>query len=372
MDSTIAQSTFNSDVIAIITVQRPSIDADLPIIKTEIEVGTLILTTNNPTFPYDITITKEQADSLNFLNTARLKYYYYNKPYDLYAYRYENNLIYIKDAEITADTVLYDADGNINTDADWAVVQVDDIYEIQYDGNTAEYSENDDINKVLKTNTVNIGELTSNFILEDLKAYYSNLLIIQYNGKHRATATIKMLAKLMWANMTLMQIRDSFDWRTAKGLQLDIIGQWVGVDRYISKQMYDDHSWFSLIEVSGATSVWQGGFSEVSNFDTVEGGFLTDPLVTAYETNLTDDNFRFLIGLKIIKNNISHFCKDIDDAFYNFANGDIVTKWDLTNKKLIYKYPASYEEIMEVAEAKGVLPCPPTCTIKLEENLNAN
>ena len=231
-----------------------------------------------------------------------------------------------------------------------------------------------------------------NNILEELKKYYANLLIIQYNGKQRASETIKLITDLMFANMALMQIRDGFDWRTAVGTQLDIIGIWVGVDKHISKEMFADHSWFSLIEISNTyydnveekvktrnLSVYQGGYSEVSNFNDVDniGGFLTPELVTNYQTDLTVDNFRTLIGLKIIKNSISHTCKNIDDAIYNFEvksvsgdmfinKGDITTKWDLTNRKLIYKFPSKFESLMEVAELKGVLPCPPTVSIQLE------
>jgi len=214
-------------------------------------------------------------------------------------------------------------------------------------------------------------------ILKTLKEYYANLLIIQYNGKPKASQTIKMIAYLTWANMVLLQIRDAFDWKTATGQQLDIIGKWVGVDKYISRELYAEHSWFSLIEVSGPTSIYQGGFSEVSNFDSPDniGGFLTPDLVTTYQYELPLESFRFLVGLKIIKNNISHYCKDIDDAIYKFSNefsdrfnnGIVKTKWDLANKQLIYKYTYQYEELMEIALIKNVLPCPPTVSIKLEE-----
>lgn len=206
-----------------------------------------------------------------------------------------------------------------------------------------------------------------NKILEELKNYYSNLLIIQYNNKPKASETIKMLVKLMWANMALMQVRDGFDWKTAVGKQLDVIGIWVGVDRKLSKQMYDDHSWLALIEVTGAISPYQGGFSEISTFDTDEGGFLEPSLVNSEFVDLPDSQFRFLIGLKIIKNNLSHYCKDIDDAIYKYTNGDIITQWDLTNRQLIYKFSSNYKEIMDVAYNKNILPCPPTCSIKLEE-----
>lgn len=207
-------------------------------------------------------------------------------------------------------------------------------------------------------------------LLKTLENYYANLLIIQYHEKPKAIETIKMLVRLLWVRMTLIQIRDAFNWLTAEGEPLDFIGKWVGVDRYITKSLYDGHSWFSLIEVSGATSIYQGGFSEVSNFNTEEGGFLEPYYVAPYGVELPDDQFRYLIGLKIIKNNIRHYCKEIDDAIHNFPlnnNDELYTEWDLANKQLIYHFPSAMEELMEVALAKGVLPCPMTCSIKLEE-----
>lgn len=204
-------------------------------------------------------------------------------------------------------------------------------------------------------------------MINDIQQYYADTLIIQYHSRPKARATIKALIDLIYINMALIQMRDAFDWRTAVGVQLDIIGIWVGVTRQISKQLFDDHPWFSLIEISGATSILQGGYAEIDNFNTEEGGFLSPEYVNSYFVDLTDDNFRFLVGLKIIKNSISHTCKDIDDAIYNFDNGKIYTSWDLENGILTYYYPAEYEQIMDVALYKKVLPCPPTCTIQLEE-----
>jgi len=202
-------------------------------------------------------------------------------------------------------------------------------------------------------------------ILLELQKYYANLLIIQYNGLPKATATIKMLVALICANMILLQIQNGFDWKTAVGQQLDFIGKWVGVDRYITVGLYDNHNWFSLIEITGATSQFQGGFAEISNFDTNPGGFLTPELGSSQLANLSDENFRFLIGLKIIKNSIAHTCKSIDDAIYEYSNGEIYTTWDLTNRVLTYNYPTVSGGIMEVALVKGVLPCPPTCSVTI-------
>lgn len=75
-------------------------------------------------------------------NTKRCEYSSEN---DLYAYRYENNLIYTKSTTITGSTVLYDASGNVNTDDTWAVELEDETYVIKYGDETAHYSKKDNI-----------------------------------------------------------------------------------------------------------------------------------------------------------------------------------------------------------------------------------
>ena len=42
--------------------------------------------------------------------------------------------------------------------------------------------------------------------LDQLKEYYANLLIVQYNGKEKASSTIKMLVDLVLANLLILQI----------------------------------------------------------------------------------------------------------------------------------------------------------------------
>lgn len=204
-------------------------------------------------------------------------------------------------------------------------------------------------------------------ILQQLEDYYSRLLIIQYNGKPRAKATIKLLVDLLYANMLLLQIRDGFDWRTALNAQLDIIGEWVGVDKFYKGQLFDFHPWFSLIDWNSEPDNLQGGFSTFETFDSLEGGFLDYENILPTQNRLPVEQFRTMVGLKIIKNNIDHKCKTIDDAIWDYFGGKVYTVWDLENRKLIYYYASEYNVIMEVAAEKNVLPCPPTVSIQLQE-----
>ena len=72
-------------------------------------------------------------------------------------------------------------------------------------------------------------------MLEELKSAYSSLLICQYEDKPLAVATIKANIEILLSNMLLWKIRDCWDIDDTElcvGTQLDIIGKWVGVDRY--------------------------------------------------------------------------------------------------------------------------------------------
>jgi hypothetical protein len=67
---------------------------------------------------------------------------------------------------------------------------------------------------------------------EELIFYYRSLLIIQYNDKPKAIATIEALAEVGIMNLLPLDLYSAFDLDTAVGDQLDIIGKYVGVSRY--------------------------------------------------------------------------------------------------------------------------------------------
>ena len=202
-------------------------------------------------------------------------------------------------------------------------------------------------------------------LLEQLKQYYANLLIIQYNGKPKATATIKLMAELLLVNMVLLQIRDAFDWQTATGAQLDIIGKWEGVDRFYNGQLFDFRPWFALIPYNSVPDNLQGGFSRYSNFDSGNGGFLDYDNIRPTQNQLVNDAFRIMIGLKIIKNHISATCRNIDEAIWDYFNGRVCTVW--APDELTYYYHSELSEVMQVAQDKDVLPCPTGVNIILRE-----
>ena len=163
---------------------------------------------------------------------------------------------------------------------------------------------------------------------KQLIEYYQDLLIVQYHDKPKAKAMIKAEMEETLANLLDIQVRDAFDVDTAIGVQLDIIGKWVGVDRIFKGQMFDNKSWFSLTRYNEPTTPLQGGFSRFDNFDTLEGGFLTYDFIVSTRNKINDTDFRMLIKLKIIRNNIKHSPKDIDEAMYKLFADTLYTVWN--------------------------------------------
>lgn len=215
-------------------------------------------------------------------------------------------------------------------------------------------------------------------LLEQLHEYYANLLIVQYNGKPKAQAHIKFLVDLVFANVILLQIQDAFDWRTAVGPQLEIIGKWVGVTKNYNGSLFWGKTYFSypksnqLVPIDN-TDELQHGYSNYATFDDTDSdsdtdsdtGTLTYKDLGFVEQQLSDDDYRVIIGLKIIKNNINHTCKNIDDAIWEYFNHQVYTTWG--NMELTYHYPESLETIMNVCEYKNVLPAPTGVKINLSK-----
>lgn len=209
--------------------------------------------------------------------------------------------------------------------------------------------------------------------MEELLKYYANLLIVQYNGKPKAKATIEMLTRIMYGvsdTPLFLQIRDSFDWKKAKGAQLDIIGKWVGVSRvyqgllYWGKTFLSYPSWNDLTPTDNTDNL-QHGYSDYETFDSDLGGTLTYKELQYVEQKLDDEQFRTVIGLKIIKNSITLTAKNIDDAIWEYFNGDVYTTWE--DMKIIYHYPNSLNTVMTVCMYKNVLPAPIGVRIELKD-----
>ena len=145
-----------------------------------------------------------------------------------------------------------------------------------------------------------------------MNEYYSNLLILQYHNKPKAKATIEAVVNLL-PDELIQEVINGFDIETAEGKQLDILGEYIGVDRF-----YTD-----------------------------EGGIKT----------LDDEDYRIILKLKAICNtsNLSH--KSLDESLYDFFQNTVRMDSE-GNMEMTYFVPKNKTPIILAAIQKEVLPKP--------------
>lgn len=209
--------------------------------------------------------------------------------------------------------------------------------------------------------------------LQNIKDWIKDLIIVQYKQSPKNKALIDLLCEIILANNLILKIRDlclSVD--KSEGVQLDVVGKWVGMDRfYNGVELWDgpmlSYPYFTTIETDSYDS-FQGGFSKYTTFADNDGGFLMYKRYKRIRTQanaIKDEFFKELIKLKIIQNSINHTCKNIDDAIWEWSSGNVFTTWQ--KMKVIYNYNSSYKNIMFLANYKNVLPRPTGCSLELKE-----
>lgn len=175
--------------------------------------------------------------------------------------------------------------------------------------------------------------MSTSATIQSLINYYVNLIIIQYHNKPKAQATIAAYAKMMLCSAVLLDIQQAYNidvdlGPTAVGKQLDIIGKYVGIDRFY--RVFNLIDFFSTPDYFDTpTSPPQYGFDDYADWDTSDdfNGTLTyDKIITTANT-LIDQYFLTLILLKIRQNTIDHSTKSIYDTMFEFFGTDVRPEW---------------------------------------------
>lgn len=122
---------------------------------------------------------------------------------------------------------------------------------------------------------------------------YSDLLVVQYAGKNRATATINLLSD-QWSQSFsgAAQIPDMLDIDNSKGHNLDIVGKIVGQDRMLPEAV--EREFFAFVGDKKTKGFRRGGISGSPWYrygDAIAG-----------TVSLSDSEMRILIKARCIKN----------------------------------------------------------------------
>jgi len=191
---------------------------------------------------------------------------------------------------------------------------------------------------------------------DELKSYYSNLLILQYHNKTRAVGTVKAFVGEVLADLVAVEVRDGFDLETAVGAQLDILATYRGLNRIVYGLNFN-RSYFAMPEYTDPNKDTYGGFASYTDA-VVSGYFLYYIDVNVPIYTMSDGELRRLIMLSAAFSSSSLGLGEIDAILFDFFS----TKVKLTdneNMQIVYNDdPADTDELFYIATNTKVLPKP--------------
>lgn len=107
-------------------------------------------------------------------------------------------------------------------------------------------------------------------LVQDLLKYYLNLLILQYKNKPKAIGHVTTLVTQAFCDLLPQILERAFDLETAEGVQLDIIGKYIGIKRRVNtftgSVTLSDSDYRILLKVKRATNTIGSSFAEIQNF----------------------------------------------------------------------------------------------------------
>ena len=164
---------------------------------------------------------------------------------------------------------------------------------------------------------------------QNVNKYYSDLLIAQYANKPKAVAHMQLLIDKLLDNNAIGQIENAFNLDTAIGKQLDVVGKYIGLDRYVS-----------------------------------------DVGINGDNIAMTDDEYRLLLKLQVIQNYSTHSFESIDNSVYAFFGVTLIPSYGIMT--MVYFADTAIIDTVLLGVRKNVLPSPMGVgiigIIKTEEN----
>lgn len=179
---------------------------------------------------------------------------------------------------------------------------------------------------------------------------YSDLIIWQYQGKPKALETLRLFDRTLATSFAdLYALQNVLNIDEAQGVNLDLVGKHVGQSRVING--YQLRQFFGFKDGLNAMPFSRHG----------QGGGqwyrLRDPL--ADSVKLGDDDYRFLIKARILKNYQTATLSDISQAC-RFILGDKFMLADNYDMTVTIKLPKNYLNSFKTFAIKNldILPRP--------------
>ena len=196
--------------------------------------------------------------------------------------------------------------------------------------------------------------------IADIIQSYVDLLIIQYADKPNAKQQIEDYVSGLLDDGILFQIQDAFNIDTAVGVQLDILGKYIGINRNGQQlEIAEGIDFFSVLADDVTQNDAAFGTVDSTQFLTFTSHILGAEATDFFMSQLLDDDhYRFILKLRIIQNNINHSEKEIDDAVTEVFGGGLVPSSADGTMTMTYVVDSENLTFAEIALQKGALPKP--------------
>lgn len=185
--------------------------------------------------------------------------------------------------------------------------------------------------------------------------YYKDLLLYQYINAPNARATVGLLVTQALVDLLPVAVDEAFDIETAVGPQLDILGEYIGFDRYVVGVI--DRDYFTLDDYITSPSPFYGltTYTDV----TVNADVSMYAYVLYNEANnaLEDSEYRFLLKLKIVLNASLNGLHEINDLLFSFFALNLIMI-DQRDMSLSYFVLPASARIVLIAADENLLPKP--------------
>lgn len=185
--------------------------------------------------------------------------------------------------------------------------------------------------------------------------YYTDLLLYQYNDKTRARGTIDLLAGAAVCDLVALQIQDAFDIETAEGPQLDILGEYIGFNRVVP--IVVPRPYFQLTDYIAPITNPIGLTDYNDPTLNANSVFYLYIFQNTTFNSLSDDQYRFMLKLKIVLNKLFNSLENIDAALAEFFGSSVVC-FDEASMSMTYFTQGTPAYLLQLAIELDLLPRP--------------
>ena len=179
--------------------------------------------------------------------------------------------------------------------------------------------------------------------VDDLLLYYTNLLASIYRDKPKASAQVALFVKEIVSDGLPLQFGSAFDLETAVGVQLDLIGKYVGIPRDVGT--VDFRPYFGMVDSATYPSGEQNLNGFISSVDlsvNPTGVWFRDEMTGLSSSQLSDFSYRQLIKIKIMTNSNFNTVSDIQNEIATFFQGQLQLR-DNRDMTMDYYYGSDFQ-----------------------------